>query len=375
MEFEKKLEILGKSARYDLSCACGAPTGRRRSPLDKWVYPAVLPNGKTSPILKVLLTNVCEKDCKYCENRSHRDFRRVTFKPGELAANFMELFRKGTVMGLFLSSGVSGSAVRVMDRMIATSEILRRRHAFRGYLHLKILPGVQEAQVERAGRLATRLSINLEVPDRKFLSAIAPGKDPDEIGKPLRWIRKYAQTASGFWAPSGFTTQFMVGAAGESDRDLVKTADLLYGKMDTRRVYYSAFQPVPDTPLENTPACSLTREHRLYQTDFLLRKYGFSFDEIIFNDQGNIREDEDPKTTWAKAQKDLFPVEINSAPLELLLRVPGIGPVTAGRIVKIRREAGIRGTEVLAKAGAIVARAAPYLLLGGRRVPHQLDLL
>ena len=368
---EQKLDLLGRLARFDLSCACGAPTGRQRSDLDRWIYPAVLPGGKTAPLLKVLLTNSCEKNCRYCENRCGRDVERLSFGPEELARTFMQLFESGRVMGLFLSSALMGGGVRTMDRMIATAEVLRRRHAFRGYLHLKILPGVQESQVERAGALATRVSINLEVPHRRFLGTIAPEKEPDDLAGPLGWILKHRDAGRRGWAPSGFTTQFMVGAAGETDRDILTKTFALYRTMKAARVYYSAFQPVAGTPLENEKACPLWREHRLYQCDFLMRRYGFDLDEIDFAGAGNLDEKEDPKMRWARAHPATFPVEVNRAPLELLLRVPGIGPTSARRIVAMRWESAIRSPAQLRAAGAAARRAAPYVLLDGRLPPRQ----
>jgi len=375
-EFEKKLELLGEGARFDLSCACGAPTGRLRSDLDRWIYPAVLPGGRSANLLKVLLTNACERNCRYCENRAGRDGDRAVFGPGELAARFMDMHRSGLVMGLFLSSALAGGGVRSMDRLIATAEVLRRRHGYRGYLHLKILPGAQEAQVEQAGRLATRVSINLEVPSRSFLPAIAPDKLPEEIASPLGFIRKYRLSGPRSWAPSGFTTQFMVGAADETDRDILATTQALYGGMKASRVYYSAFQPVPGTPLEQAPSCPLWREHRLYQSDFLIRKYGFHVDELVFDDGGNLDETQDPKTAWARRHPERFPLEVNAAPPELLLRVPGIGPASARRIAAMRRRGKIRSLDQLRAAGALAGRAAPYLLLDGRAAarPEQLEL-
>jgi len=374
-EFEKKLELLGGRARFDLSCACGAPTGRVRSDLDRWVYPAVLPGGRSANLLKVLLTNLCERNCRYCENRAGRDGRRAAFGPEELASRFMDMHRGGLVMGLFLSSALAGGGVRTMDRMIATAEVLRRKHGYRGYLHLKILPGAQEAQVEQAGRLATRVSINLEVPSRRYLPVIAPDKQPDEIAGPLGFIRRYRLDGPRSWAPSGFTTQFMVGAAEETDRDILATTQALYG-MKASRVYYSAFQPVLGTPLEHAPSCPLWREHRLYQSDFLIRKYGFHVDELVFDCGGNLDESVDPKTAWARRHPERFPMEVNDAPPELLMRVPGIGPASARRITVLRRQAKIRSLEHLRAAGALAGRAAPYLLLDGRAAarPRQLDL-
>jgi predicted DNA-binding helix-hairpin-helix protein len=286
----------------------------------------------------------------------------------------MDLNARGIAGGIFLSSAVRGGAVPTMDRLIAVAEELRGRHAFRGYVHLKILPGAQDAQVERAGRLATRVSLNLEVPAARYLPAIAPGKSAGDLTGPLDRMRLLARTLGRRWSPSGYTTQFVVGGAGETDREIVTATDWLYRRMGARRAYFSAFQPVEGTPMEGRPACPLVREHRLYQCDFLLRKYGFVLDEIPFEAGGGLSAAEDPKSGWARAHPELFPVEINAAPPELLMRVPGIGPKSARRIAAERARGSIGSPADLARIAPSSRRAAPFLLFNGRRPPRQLEL-
>jgi len=377
MEFERKLEILGEGARFDLSCACGDGLHRVKDPFDRWIYPAVLPSGRVLPILKILMTNYCDNDCFYCENRKSRDFKRITFQPEELARGFMNLFNSGRVKGLFLSSANWVCATSAMDRILSTAEILRKKYKYRGYLHLKILPGSEPAQIERAGEIATRVSINLEVPERRYLEVVAPDKKPEDLTRPLKLIKKFIVESKGKnfrWAPAGFTTQFIVGSAGENDMEILKTTSFLYGNMGARRIYFSAFQPVPGTPLENNSPCPLIREHRLYQCDFLLRKYGFKYEDFIFDKNGNLFLEDDPKTLWAKTNHEIFPVEINDAPLKLLLRVPGIGPVSARRIILARKEGRISNPDALKKIGVNIKKASAYILLSGRRVPRQMVL-
>lgn len=372
---EEKIELLGQAARYDLCGeACGTEAHRIRGDMDRWIYPAVLPDGQRVALLKILLTNVCTRDCAYCANRAGRDCPRTGFTPEELARTFVAMWQKGLVKGLFLSSGVGFNPQRTMDRILATAEIIRKRYRFPGYIHLKILPGADPAQVEYAGRLAQRVSINLEVPSAVYLSRLAPHKDPDELLAPLRLIAKLRKRDP-TWAPAGATTQFVVGAAEESDRDLLTTVASLYERVGLRRAYFSAFQPVPDTPLESHPPTPLWREHRLYQSDFLMRQYGFTLEELPFDERGFLPREADPKYAWAQCHPELFPVEINTADRELLLRVPGIGPRSADRIIRWRRQAKLRSLADLRRTGAVVQRAAPFILLDGQRPFHQLPLL
>lgn len=370
MDALQKLEVLGTSAQDDV-CA-PTETGRARihhPKRAKWlggISHCTLPGGRRMPILKTLFTNVCEFDCAYCEHRVQRDVPRVSFRPEELAALFMDLFRRKKVEGLFLTSGITRRVNTVMDRMIDTAEILRKRYDYRGYLHLKILPGADRDHVERGLQLASRVSMNLEAPSAERLKTLSGVKQFSEILERMAWVHRMQQEHPDK-IPSGQITQFVVGPAGECDQEILVTSDYLYRKLDVRRAYYNAFHPVPDTPLEGCAPTPLHREHRLYQADWLLRFYGFSVGEIPFDAEGNLPRAEDPKTAWAIRHPEYFPVEILRADYETLLRVPGIGPISARRIVEQRRE-GVRDEKDLHRLGAVMKRAAPYLLLGGRRL-------
>jgi len=367
----EKTSLLAGSARFDLCGACSQPAGgRQRSVDDRWIYPAALPDGRTIRLLKVLQSNVCTKDCQYCENRVSRDVRRESFTPEELAKLFVSLQEAGKAGGLFLSSGIAGRADRVMERMTATAEILRRRHRFRGYIHMNSPPGSSRAAVERAAQLADRISINIEAPGPQHLERIAGQKDfLNDLLPQTEWIQQVV--ADPGTRARSHTTQFVVGASGESDREILKWTDWLYKGRGLYRAYYSAYEiPDEDTSLE-APATPLMREHRLYQSDFLLRKYGFSLDEFVFERAGHLSLTVDPKERWAQDHPEAFPVEIMTAPPEILLRVPGLGPVSAKRICSWRRKGGFRGPEDLRKSGLILKKAAPYLLLNGRPLPGQ----
>jgi putative DNA modification/repair radical SAM protein len=372
---EKKIDILGQAAQYDLCGeACGTEATRTRDPMGRWIYPAVMPDGTKVNLLKVLLTNFCEKNCAYCANRIGRDTRRIHFGPDELARIFDQMQRRGLVKGMFLSSGICGSAQRTMDRMIDTVELVRNRYEFKGYVHLKLLPGATRDQVKRAGEIAQRVSVNLEAPTIERLNQIAPHKSRDEVLTPMVWASEFIQQGQGRWAPSGQTTQFVVGAADECDREILTTASYLYKKLNLHRAYFSAFQPIPGTPLESHPYTPPWREHRLYQCDFLFRLYGFELDELIFDADGDLHREHDPKTTWAQAHPEFFPVEVNHASRQSLLRVPGIGPRSVTRIVRLRRENRFRTLRQLGQAGAVAQRAAPFILLDGKSPVHQLPL-
>lgn len=373
MELVAKANLLGQAAQYDLCAACGSNASRVRDDVGRWIYPAALPDGRRVNLFKVLLTNACERDCGYCANRAARDVRRTGFTPDELAATFDELVRRRLATGLFLSSAVYGSPQQTMERMIAAVEIVRRRYRFDGYVHLKILPGVERAAVERATELAQRVSVNLEAPNAERLAHLSGSKDyhRDLLAR-MRWAHEYMQAHG--TAMAGQTTQFVVGAAGETDQELLLTTSRLYRDLRLARAYFSAFQPVPDTPLENQPPTPAIREHRLYQSDFLLRFYGFTFEELVFNRAGNLPHAADPKLAWALSHPDWFPIEVNHAEREVLLRVPGIGPRSAGRILRLRRRSAFRDLESLRRLGVVVQRAAPYILLAGRRPVTQLAL-
>jgi predicted DNA-binding helix-hairpin-helix protein len=373
MTIEKKLVRLGQNAMFDLSCACGMEPARRHGPDGRWVYPAVMPDGSQVRMLKVLMDNACQNDCIYCAQRAGRDTPRDRFTPEELSCLFDEMVRAGHVQALFLSSGLGGNSVRTMDRMIAAVEIIRRRYQFHGFVHLKILPAVEYSQVERAAQLAQRISINIEAPGAGRMAVLSAGKNfAADILTRMRWISDLVLDRK--TRARGHTTQFVVGAAGESDREIVSAADKLYGRYNLSRAYYSGFQPVPQTPLEHLPAAGFVREHRLYQTDFLLRKYGFSFSEIPFEADGNLSCDTDPKTAWAGAHPDFFPLEVNKAEPERLLRVPGLGPISVKRIVKARMKGKLRWPEDIAHLGALASRSAPYLLFEGKKRARQMEL-
>jgi len=370
----QKIEALGESARYDLCNACGV-AARKRDDLGRWIYPAALPDGKRVRVLKVLLTNVCEKNCYYCATRASRDVPRTTFQPEELAGAFDRLVRAGLVDGLFLSSGVCAGADRTMDRMIACVEMVRTRYAFRGYVHLKLLPGASEAHIERAVQLAHRVSVNLEAPNPERLAVIAPHKEfVHELTQPMRVAKRLIEASGGRYAPAGQTTQFVVGAAGEPDREILSTTVGLYRELGLKRAYFSAFQPVPDTPLDGLAPTPAWREHRLYQADWLLRFYGFGFDDLVFDAGGNLPRKADPKMMYAQAHPELFPVEVNHASRQELLRVPGLGPRSVARLLQWRREGTLRELADLRRAGAVAERAAPFVLLDGQQPPHQLAL-
>lgn len=363
---QQRLDLLGQGAQYDLSCACGTSTPRAQGADGLWIYPAALPSGQRAPMLKVLQQSGCDKGCDYCAQR-HGGGKGggLSLTPEELARTFSDLHRQGRVFGLFLSSVVRGGAVRSMDSMLATAEILRRQYSFRGYLHLKLLPGCGSGQVEQAMALATRVSMNLELPTIKHLARVAPAKQfESQILAPMRQVAR--AEAEGRFKRSGQTTQFVVGAADETDQEIVRSADWLYRRLNLRRAYYSAFQPLPKTPLAHRPPAPFMREHRLYQVDFLLRKYAFSLDEIPFSEGDNLSLDTDPKTLWAMSHPERFPVEVNRAAPEELVRVPGIGPLSAKRIIAWRQQTKIRGLDALRAAGASWRIAAPYLLLDGR---------
>jgi putative DNA modification/repair radical SAM protein len=375
MDTYEKVEMLGRAAQYDVCGeACGTKASRMPDDLGRWIYPAVMPDGRRVKLLKILQSNVCANDCYYCANRAGRDYPRVSFSSDELAQAFDQMQHQGLVEGLFLSSAICGRPTQAMDRMLATVELVRRKYHFPGYVHLKILPGVTQAHVEQAARLASRVSVNLETPNSERLARVAPGKSLRELVEPLRSVHRLRLESEGRLVPAGQTTQFVVGAADEADRELLQTVARLYQEVDLHRAYFSAFQPVANTPLAEHPPTPLWREHRLYQSDFLLRQYGFALGEFIFDEEHNLPRQADPKRMWATAHPELFPIEVNHASREQLLRVPGIGPRSAGRILRWRRKGRLRTLTDLKKAGAVIKWAAPFVLLNGRRAPYQLSL-
>jgi predicted DNA-binding helix-hairpin-helix protein len=344
-----------------------------------FIHPAVLPNGKRIKLLKTLLTSACERDCYYCTFRSGRDFRRTTFQPEEFARLFVMLSQKGIAEGVFLSSGMAGGGIRTQDRLIDTADIMRSKHGFRGYIHLKIMPGAERSQVERAMQLSDRVSINLEAPNNNRLAILAPHKQfTEELLEPLKWIEEIRHNQPGYkgwngrWPSS--VTQFVAGGSGESDLELLTTTNFLYRRLGLRRAYFSPFNPVPNTPLENQSPTPVIREHRLYEASFLLRDYGFDLEELPFEVDGTLPTNIDPKLAWAQKNLSENPIEINQAEYQALLRVPGIGLKGAQAILKARRSYKIRDESVLKKMGVLAQRAAPFLLFDGHRGAFQTAL-
>lgn len=341
-----------------------------------FVHPAVLPNGQHIKLLKTLLTSACERDCYYCPFRAGRNFRRATFQPEEFARLFSMLYRKGIAEGVFLSSGVTGGGIRTQDKLLDAADIMRHKLGFRGYIHLKIMPGAERSQVERAMQLADRVSINLEAPNDIRLAKLAPHKQfTNELLQPLKWVEEIRQAKpgnqgwNGHWPSS--VTQFVAGGAGESDLELLTITDYLYRQLGLRRAYFSPFSPILDTPLENQLPTPVIREHRLYQASFLLRDYQFDLEEIPFELDGTLPLQIDPKLAWAQKNLSENPIEVNRAERFTLMRIPGIGPKGADAILKARRQAKIRDVTSLRKIGIWADRATPYLLFDGRRAVYQ----
>jgi predicted DNA-binding helix-hairpin-helix protein len=357
---------------------CFSPQGTKRDD-EVFIHPAVLPNGRRIKLLKTLLSSACERDCFYCPFRAGRNFRRATFKPDEFANLFINLYQRGIAEGIFLSSGIAGGGMRTQDRLLATAEILRHKLSYRGYLHLKIMPGAEKAQVERAMLLADRVSVNLEAPNTERLARLAPHKQYlEELLQPLKWVDEIRRTQSphnawkGRWPSS--VTQFVAGGADESDLELLSTVAWLHRKVHLKRAYFSAFHPIADTPLEDKPAVDPLREHRLYQASYLLRDYNFDLEELPFANDGNLPLPADPKLAWAELHLRQQPLEINRADKNQLLRVPGIGFKGAEAILHARRLGSLRELSSLKKLGVIAERAAPFLLLDGRRPEIQMQL-
>lgn len=369
------MELLADSALADRE---GVPQPHRPTPVGTHPLASVgiaavrLPGGGCTNLMRVMQTNACSLSCGYCPTFRGGNVPRVSISPEETARTFMEVHRKRLASGLFLTSGVPGRPARATDRMLATLDLLRRREGFTGYIHIKLLPGAEPAQVEEATRLANRLSVNLEAPGDAYVHRLTRDKDfssdllpkLEQAGKLLAARRDIP----GALPASGATTQFVVGAAGERDRDILGIVDRLERRRLLHHAHFSAFQPVAGTPLESLPATPAARELRLYQAEHLLRRYGFALSELAFGVDGNLALEHDPKTAWARAHPSFFPLEVTRAPYEALIRVPGVGPATARAIVDSRRTTTFRGREDLRAAGADLARAAYYLTLRGRRL-------
>ena len=338
------------------------------------------PQGRKTTLLRILMTNACSFNCHYCPMRRDREMPRTLLKPEELVRIFLAARARGWCEGLFLTTGIPGRPTKVMDDLIRVLELLREQHHFRGYIHVKILAGAEEAQVERITALASRVSLNLEAACGESLARIAPDKSFATTLTTLeraRSIVRLGREEEGAGRPrdalhpggtAGMTMQFVVGATADSDRTIIRTISELYAGGGIHHSQFSAFRPIRDTPMEDVRATPALREHRLYQADHLMRGYGFAPAELPFDSAGNLPLALDPKIAWALAHPERFPVEIRTASRSELARVPGIGTVTARRIVAERARTVLRGLEDLRRLGVIAARAAGFLTLGGRRL-------
>jgi len=367
MDTEKKLKILGQQAKFD-ACGCPAILDKKwlhpsLSSVYPFVYTAIGEGGRSVRLFKTLQMNACRNNCRYCANRRDRDFFRTWFTPEELARIFMEYYRRRLADGFFLSSAIVKNSEWTQEKILETLKILRERYGYRGYVHTKIMPGISGKLVQEISRYSDRISVNLEGINQKYLSILAPDKNFDILLATLKEI-SYLNTEKPLKA--GVTTQIVVGASGEKDSEILKLSRELYKNLHLWRVYYSRFDPVPDTPLQHQAPCTHLREVRLYQADFLLRKYGFEPDDFVFNENGNLPEGIDPKLAWAMMHPEFFPVEINTAPFEKLLRVPGVGRISATRIVEIRRQTKFLDMEQLKKIGVRTGKARGYITLNGR---------
>lgn len=383
MNLLDKLTILTDAAKYDASCtSSGVIRGFRPGMIGNTSSSiagcchSFSADGRCISLLKVLMTNYCVYDCKYCINRRSNDTRRTAFTPRELAELTVQFYRRNYIEGLFLSSGVLRDPDYTTQRMIETLRLLRREFAFNGYIHAKAIPGTSPELVQQLGYLADRLSVNIELPSQKGLAALAPDKSKAAILAPMRLIEaqdrqnkeelvKYRHAPA--FAPAGQSTQLIVGATEDSDRHILHLTESLYDRYRLKRVFYSAYVPVVENPLlpDLHTKPPLLREHRLYQADWLLRFYGFRADELLDDQHPNFDPLLDPKCYWAITHPEQFPVEIMTADLGRLLRVPGIGPTGARRILSARRT-GLLHFDDLKKMGIVLKRAQFFILCGGR---------
>ena len=403
MDLKRKLTILADAAKYDASCASSG-TSKRNSADGKGlgstegsgICHSYAPDGRCISLLKVLLTNWCTYDCKYCVNRESSNVERARFSVQEVVNLTLDFYRRNVIEGLFLSSGIVRSPDYTMEQVIEVARVLREEHNFRGYIHLKTIPDASEALILKAGKYADRLSINVELPTRESLQSLAPEKDDGAIKRSMARIRiqlddnKEARTDANKvrsianaapsrarvprFAPAGQSTQMIVGADDSNDQTILATSANLYGAYQLKRVYYSAFSPIPDaTAALPLIAAPMMREHRLYQADWLLRFYGFEQHEIVTESSGMLSLDVDPKMAWALAHRARFPVDLNRAPKEMLLRVPGLGARSVERLLAARRVRRLR-LEDLRRLKCPMAKVMPFVeLLDHKPREHDAD--
>jgi putative DNA modification/repair radical SAM protein len=390
MDLESKLAVLADAAKYDASCASSGAPKRHSAPAvggagkgmgsttGMGICHSYAPDGRCISLLKILLTNFCLYDCLYCVNRRSSDVPRARFSVEEVVELTLSFYRRNYIEGLFLSSGIIQSADYTMEQLVDVARRLREDHAFRGYIHLKTIPEASRELIDAAGRYADRLSVNIELPSREALAALAPEKTDVAIKRAmgsirlgvdeaLDEIRKSGPRAPRF-APAGQSTQVIVGADSSNDVSIINSADTLYRTYRLRRIYYSAFSPIShSSPRLPNRAPPLVREHRLYQADWLMRNYGFSAKEITQSlPSGNLDLELDPKTSWALANRQHFPVDVNTASREQLLRVPGLGARVVDRIVSSRRHARLRYAD-LTRMGASLKKARHFIVATDHR--------
>ncbi|MDH0745100.1 putative DNA modification/repair radical SAM protein [Pseudomonas sp. GD03842] len=373
MQLIDKLSILADAAKYDASCASGAAPKRSSegksgigSSTGMGICHSYTPDGRCVSLLKILLTNFCLYDCQYCVNRRSSDVPRARFSPEEVVTLTLDFYRRNCVSGLFLSSGIIRSADYTMEQLVRVAKLLREEHEFRGYIHLKTIPEADPALIEEAGRYADRLSVNIELPTQVGLQTLAPEKEMGSIKQAMKTIHIGQQTVlneprAPRFTPAGQSTQMIVGADETDDSTLLHTAESLYGDYRLKRVYYSAFSPIPNSP-KSVPLAAppLLREHRLYQADFLLRGYGYSANEILPG-PGHLALDIDPKLAWALEHRDAFPLDLNRAEPAMIARIPGIGIRTTQRLVELRRQRRIR-YEDLTRLRCVLSKARPFII-------------
>jgi putative DNA modification/repair radical SAM protein len=379
MELSRKHEILADAAKYDASCASSAAPkrdSRGRTGLGAstgaGICHSFTPDGRCVSLLKILLTNFCQYDCLYCVNRRSSNVPRARFRPAEVVDLTLDFYRRNYIDGLFLSSGIIRSSDYTMESLVEVARSLREDHHFRGYIHLKTIPDADPQLITLAGLYADRLSVNIELPTDAGLSRLAPEKSGHTIKRAMGVIRlsqEQAQEEKRPKVPAGQSTQMIVGADAADDRNILQTAQTLYGAYKLKRVYYSAFSPIPDSssalPAQPPP---LLREHRLYQADFLLRSYGFRAEEL-FQDKGDLPLDIDPKLSWALSNRAVFPVDLNRAPERLIARVPGIGIRNAKRLVELRQMRAIRYQDLI-RLRCSIKTLQPFVVVQDYRPGH-----
>jgi predicted DNA-binding helix-hairpin-helix protein len=379
---EQKLDVLMSLAADDRE---GLPARLRHTKSVGALRPLNIRNLRPAPgmrmaLLRILMTNACSYNCHYCPMRRDRPMPRTLLKPEELVRIFLEACRRGWCQGLFITTGIPGRPIKVMDDLIQVLELLRERHRFGGYIHVKLVAGSETAQIDRLTALASRVSLNFETPCGKSLAQIAPEKSFSTTLHDFERVRKLVileRSAQAQGKPkdslhpggvSGMTVQFVVGATPDTDRSLLNTITGLKTGGALHHPHFSAFRPISDTPLEGAPAAPALREHRLYQAAYLLGDYGFTPEEVVYEPSGNLPLSLDPKSAWALAHPELFPVEVGTASYEELVRVPGIGPLAARRLIAERSNATFRGLADLRKLGVVTTRAGGFLTLRGRRL-------